>query len=270
MHSPASATIKEARVMREKTAVNEAKPKSKGYGFVTFAVHEDALDALRKVNNNPHIFTALRRPVVEFSVENKAALEAKEKRAVRSREKNPTFIAKHKINTVREAPPVKQNSKKRSRNALDEEDQTEEPQTKRAFMGLAAEQGNKKVPAHLNPKIRHRNMRDQKAVVALQKGKKISRNMLKRQKKAKNKETSLARRSRASKRVFNATGEAQKTAYESESSGRIEKQRKKAGPGKKKISARDKAFDGLVAKYKAQFKGIAEDRVQKRKWFSVS
>lgn len=30
---------------------------SKGYGFVSFEKHDDALTALRKINNNPTIFT---------------------------------------------------------------------------------------------------------------------------------------------------------------------------------------------------------------------
>jgi RNA recognition motif-containing protein len=31
--------------------------KSKEYGFVSFTTHEDALQALRSLNNNPNIFT---------------------------------------------------------------------------------------------------------------------------------------------------------------------------------------------------------------------
>lgn len=31
--------------------------KSKGYGFVCFTSHDDALKALRSINNNPNIFT---------------------------------------------------------------------------------------------------------------------------------------------------------------------------------------------------------------------
>lgn len=31
--------------------------KSKEYGFVTFTTHEDALKALRGINNNPNIFS---------------------------------------------------------------------------------------------------------------------------------------------------------------------------------------------------------------------
>lgn len=33
------------------------KGKSKEYGFVTFTSHEDALKALRSINNNPNIFS---------------------------------------------------------------------------------------------------------------------------------------------------------------------------------------------------------------------
>lgn len=34
--------------------------KSKEYGFVSFTKHEDALETLRNVNNNPNIFTSTR------------------------------------------------------------------------------------------------------------------------------------------------------------------------------------------------------------------
>lgn len=33
------------------------KGKSKEYGFVAFTTHEDALKALRSINNNPNIFS---------------------------------------------------------------------------------------------------------------------------------------------------------------------------------------------------------------------
>lgn len=35
---------------------NNNKPVSKGYGFVSFKMHEDALLALRNINNNPTVF----------------------------------------------------------------------------------------------------------------------------------------------------------------------------------------------------------------------
>lgn len=33
------------------------KGMSKGYGFVTYKEHDDALSALRTINNNPEIFS---------------------------------------------------------------------------------------------------------------------------------------------------------------------------------------------------------------------
>merc|ERR1711963_1098949 len=46
-------------------------------------------EALRNVNNNPTIFTKDRRPIIEFSIENRKALLARQKRLEKSREKNP-------------------------------------------------------------------------------------------------------------------------------------------------------------------------------------
>ena len=42
-----------------------------GYAFVNFTKHEHALAALRGFNNNPDIFGPIKRPIVEFSLENK-------------------------------------------------------------------------------------------------------------------------------------------------------------------------------------------------------
>ncbi|EFN85761.1 RNA-binding protein 28 [Harpegnathos saltator] len=51
------AIIKEARVMHDSKKVDTAgRGKSKEYGFVTFTTHEDALKALRSINN-PNIFS---------------------------------------------------------------------------------------------------------------------------------------------------------------------------------------------------------------------
>lgn len=54
--------------------------KSKGFGFVGFAEHNHALKALRNLNNNPNIFTPEKRPIVEFSIENRVALNKKKYR----------------------------------------------------------------------------------------------------------------------------------------------------------------------------------------------
>ncbi|XP_018495264.2 RNA-binding protein 28 [Galendromus occidentalis] len=83
-----SAKITEARVMLNMKRLGpDGKGTSKGFGFVNFSKHEDALKALRHVNNNPEIFTDMMRPIVSFSIENKAALMVKERRLQHSREK---------------------------------------------------------------------------------------------------------------------------------------------------------------------------------------
>lgn len=47
----------ECRVMREnKITPDHPKGKSKGFGFMSFNTHLEALTALRKLNNNPKVF----------------------------------------------------------------------------------------------------------------------------------------------------------------------------------------------------------------------
>ncbi|KYN22776.1 PREDICTED: RNA-binding protein 28 [Trachymyrmex cornetzi] len=91
-HSGPKAIIKEARVMRDLKNIDATgKGKSKEYGFVTFTSHEDALKALRSINNNPNIFSKSRRPIVGFSIENRILVNAKERRIQKSREHNPLW-----------------------------------------------------------------------------------------------------------------------------------------------------------------------------------
>lgn len=50
--------LSQAHIMRNLTDIDEnGMARSRGYGFVTFTEHEHALEALRKINNNPNIFT---------------------------------------------------------------------------------------------------------------------------------------------------------------------------------------------------------------------
>ncbi|XP_076231608.1 RNA-binding protein 28 [Calliopsis andreniformis] len=91
-HSPPKAVVREARVMRDLRNVNlKGVEKSKEYGFVSFTTHEDALQTLRNVNNNPNIFTPYRRPIVSFSIENRVMVNAKQRRIQKSRENNPLW-----------------------------------------------------------------------------------------------------------------------------------------------------------------------------------
>ncbi|KAK7083318.1 RNA-binding protein 28, partial [Halocaridina rubra] len=57
-HSDPNAKITEVRIMKNFQDLDDrGQPKSRGYGFVSFKEHEHALNALRKFNNNPHIFS---------------------------------------------------------------------------------------------------------------------------------------------------------------------------------------------------------------------
>ncbi|XP_061195702.1 RNA-binding protein 28-like [Saccostrea echinata] len=74
--------------MRDLERMNSKKTgKSRGYAFIiiNFTCHQHALNALRNTNNNADLFGEDKRLIVEFSLENKAALQAKEKRMERQK-----------------------------------------------------------------------------------------------------------------------------------------------------------------------------------------
>ncbi|XP_054419863.1 RNA-binding protein 28 [Pteronotus mesoamericanus] len=80
--------IKECKVMRDLRGVpGKVKGQSLGYAFAEFQEHEHALTALRHINNNPAIFGPQKRPIVEFSLEDRRKLKIKELRMQRSQQK---------------------------------------------------------------------------------------------------------------------------------------------------------------------------------------
>ncbi|BFZ09199.1 hypothetical protein BsWGS_12238 [Bradybaena similaris] len=82
------AKLVECRIMRDLNRLNsQGVGKSRGFAFCAFTQHEHALSALQHLNNNPDIFGDKKRPIVEFSLENRKALEAKQKRVEKSRAK---------------------------------------------------------------------------------------------------------------------------------------------------------------------------------------
>ncbi|UJR31981.1 hypothetical protein I4U23_019454 [Adineta vaga] len=83
--------LNECRVMKQS---KDAK-KSLGFGFVNIARHETALRLIELLNNNKYVFGPNRRPIVQFSVENRRALQLQEQRRDRIKAKqellkNPT------------------------------------------------------------------------------------------------------------------------------------------------------------------------------------
>ncbi|NXP18656.1 RBM28 protein, partial [Scytalopus superciliaris] len=71
--------IKECRVMRELRGQGQ----SLGFAFVEFEAHEEALGALRRLNNNPELFGPHKRPIVEFALEDRRKLRLREQRIQR-------------------------------------------------------------------------------------------------------------------------------------------------------------------------------------------
>ncbi|CAD6194058.1 unnamed protein product [Caenorhabditis auriculariae] len=78
--------VTECRVWLDKNRLTPAgKPKSTGFGFIAFAEHKHAMECLQALNNNAETFSNERRPIVEFSIENLCALQAKARRATKSK-----------------------------------------------------------------------------------------------------------------------------------------------------------------------------------------
>lgn len=75
---------------------------SKGFGFATFDDHNIALRVVKHFNNHPTIFSDVRRPIVDFAIEDKRALKHQQmllEKLTRGRQSNNTIkkkIKKHR------------------------------------------------------------------------------------------------------------------------------------------------------------------------------
>ncbi|EFP07564.1 hypothetical protein CRE_26346 [Caenorhabditis remanei] len=127
----AGSLITECRVwMDKKRLTPDGKPKSSGFGFIAFKEHMHALECLKKLNNNPDTFTKDHRPIVEFSVENLLALQARARRNV----KNTTEKMSERVVNEKIRQQVKQS------------------------IGEVHTAGMKFLPKFTGKKIRHRNL----------------------------------------------------------------------------------------------------------------
>merc|ERR1719319_1737620 len=120
-----------------------------------------AISTLRALNNNPEVFTINQRPIIEFSIENRKALNARQKRLEKSREKNPNFNQGKKNKKMKNGP---------KENVETNGNTEEKEEVKSKFMGSQSKVGQTAMPTHTGPKIRH-------------KGPKISRKEIKKREK---------------------------------------------------------------------------------------
>lgn len=132
--------------MREnKPTPTHPKGKSKGFGFLSFNRHEDALAVLRKLNNNPDIFSANHRPIVSFSIEDMNVLKIKERREIRSKLNNPTYQEKMKTKKLKRKENRKNKKSADNKKAVIKENRKAPKhveENEEAFSGFAAKQGN--------------------------------------------------------------------------------------------------------------------------------
>ena len=247
------AQITESKIMRDFKKSTTAGSKgavgaSKGFGFVTYTTHAAALNGLRKVNNNPLVIKKEQRPIIEFSIENRTALNAREKRLQKSKEKNPLWKGNKNVETS----VGKKHERPNCKQEVDE---------KPNFMGSINNPKQKNLPSHEGPKVRHNpkiTRRD------LRKKEKEKRNP----KKRKTNEESSAEQSNtvtptAQKRAKTDPIENKKQDKKL-SKRQIKKQKSK---GEIKDIRDEKQFASLVASYKSKLTnndGIAT----RNKWFN--
>jgi len=147
-----TAKITECRIMRDLERPNaQGVGKSRGYAFCSFKSHEHALAALRWLNNNAEPFGDTKRPVVEFSLENRKALEAKEKRLEKFKAKQAMQFPK---------PSDKKADKKRRKKSKVLQGGEANPLTVRKQQDQVARSLHKGkplgLPSHSGPKQRHK------------------------------------------------------------------------------------------------------------------
>ncbi|XP_069567255.1 RNA-binding protein 28 isoform X1 [Brachyistius frenatus] len=174
--------IPECRVMYDKRPEKgKVMGQSLGYGFVQFGEHEHALSTLRHLNNNPDIFGANKRPIVEFSLEDSRKLKIKEIRQQKNKEylqnqssereaKSQSQIAaggkgpsENKAQTSAE-----QTGKERGTSERLKQDRYSGFQTKPEVEHVDLQNGKKRkkvllFPSHRGPKIRMRDKGKQQA-----------------------------------------------------------------------------------------------------------
>ena len=231
-----SARITECKVIREMKGGGEGK----GYGFLAFEGHEDALQCLRKLNNNPAIFGKVNRPIVEFSIENRKAVNARLKRLEKSREKNPVFKGNKEGGGGGGGQQQQRGFKRKA-----EKDKIED---KPEYMGSVNNPKMRKMPSHTGPKVRH-NPR-------------ISRRDIK--KKDKERKDPKKRKRLAAER------QQQQEKAEGEPAAKKKKQKpqKKISKAAKKDIKEEKNFTALVEKYKSKLNS-ASGIATKQKWFDT-
>ena len=245
---PKTAKVTECRVMRDLAAGTSGgkKAPSKEYAFVSFEKHLDALAALRNVNNNPTVFTKDRRPIVEFSIENRKALLARQKRLEKSREKNPNISEEKKKKLVSS----KKLSVKADKTKAGEESGSVQAD-KNQFSGLTSDPKQKGLPSHSGAKVRTNREKP-----------KISRKDLR--KREEERKNPKLKQKRKNADILKENLEASTGPPDPKKAKKEKKKQKKASSEALKEKESEKKFASLVGQYKSTLQNNSEVR---KKWF---
>jgi len=245
---PKTAKVTECRVMRDLAAGTSGgkKAPSKEYAFVSFEKHLDALAALRNVNNNPTVFTKDRRPIVEFSIENRKALLARQKRLEKSREKNPNISEEKKKKLL----PSKKMSVKADKSKQGEESGSVQAD-KNQFSGLTSDPKQKGLPSHSGAKVRTNREKP-----------KISRKDLR--KREEERKNPKLKQKRKNADILKENLEASTGPPDPKKAKKEKKKQKKASSEALKEKESEKKFASLVGQYKSTLQNNSEVR---KKWF---
>jgi len=247
------AKITECKIMRDFKVSNSMSKgsvgASKGFGFVSYTSHQSALNALRKVNNNPLVFTKDQRPIIEFSIENKTALNARQKRLQKSREKNPLW----KGNKLENDPQTTKHVIPKVKEEID---------NKPSFMGSANNPKQKNLPSHEGAKVRHNRSTPKITRRDLKKKEQEKRNPKKRK-------HNLVESMESQNAISSSGSKRAKIEEKENKTKRLSRKQAKKQKSRSEIKdIRDeKQFASLVANYKSKLTnndGIAV----KNKWFN--
>ena len=103
------------KVLSKDRVDSSCRGRSVGYGFVEFTNHYNALAALRANNNNPDIFGADRRPIVEFSLENSLVVKLKQRWLDKARQRQQPESEQPKANKEKRLEKSQKRREKRQR-----------------------------------------------------------------------------------------------------------------------------------------------------------
>jgi len=243
---PKTAKVTECKVMRDMAAGSSGgqKAPSKEYAFVSFEKHLDTLAALRNMNNNPTMFTKDRRPIVEFSIENRKALLARQKRLEKSKEKNPNISEEKK-----KLFPSKKMSVKADKTKPGEESGPDKNQ----FSGLTSDPKQKGLPSHSGAKVRTNREKP-----------KISRKDLRKREEERKNPKLKQKRKNADILKENLEASSSTGPPDPKKAKKDKKKQKKASSEALKEKESEKKFASLVGQYKSTLQNNSEVR---KKWF---